>query len=98
MTIHPVRLTGLVIGVPQTYEYLDKMQDRVINFVTQHSNISEKKFRELMFATGELARDVGSVVVGQDAVKYGLINEVGGMSSAVGKVKELIEANKKWRH
>ncbi len=98
MTIHPVRLTGLVIGVPQTYEYLDKMQDRVINFVTAHSSIAEKKFRELMFTTGELARDVGSVVVGQDAVKYGLINEVGGMSSAVGKVKELVEANKKWRH
>lgn len=89
MTIHPIRLTGLVIGVPQTYEYLDKMQDRVVKFVTNNSNISEKKFRELMFRTGELARDIGTVLVGKDAVKYGLIDEVGGLANAVSKVKEL---------
>ncbi|HYF95480.1 MAG TPA: ATP-dependent Clp protease proteolytic subunit [Symbiobacteriaceae bacterium] len=94
MTVHPIRLTGLVIGVPQTYEYLDKMQDRVIRFVVENSKISEKQFRELMFRTGELARDIGTVVVGRDAVKYGLMDEVGGLSSAVTMLKKLI-ADKK---
>lgn len=91
MTIHPLRLTGLVIGVPQTYEYLDKMQDRVIKFVTSHSKISEDKFRELMFRTGDLVRDIGTVLVGKDAVNYGLIDEVGGISQAIKKLNELIE-------
>lgn len=90
MTVHPIRLTGLVIGVPQTYEYLDKMQDRVINFVVENSKISEKQFRELMFRTGELARDIGTVVVGKDAVKYGLIDEVGGLSACVSKLHKLV--------
>ena len=91
MTIHPIRLNGLVIGVPQTYEYLDKMQDRVVRFVVEHSNISEEKFRELMFRTGELARDIGTVLIGKDAVEVGLIDEVGGVGQAVKKLKELIE-------
>lgn len=91
MTIHPLRLTGLVIGVPQTYEYLDKMQDRVIKFVTSHSNISEEKFRELMFRTGDLVRDIGTVLVGKDAVGSGLIDEVGGISQALKKLNELVE-------
>lgn len=94
MTIHPLRLTGLVIGVPQTYEYLDKMQDRVVRFVISHSKISEAKFRELMFRTGELARDIGTIVVGTDAVKYGLISEIGGLAQAVGKLYELVEAGR----
>jgi len=91
MTIHPIRLTGLVIGVPQTYEYLDKMQDRVINFVVEHSNIDEKTFRDLMFSTGKLARDIGTVLVGSDAVNYGLIDEVGGLGEAVKKLQQLIK-------
>ncbi|MGI5839606.1 MAG: ClpP family protease [bacterium] len=91
MTIHPLRLTGLVIGVPQTYEYLDKMQDRVVRFVTSHSKVPENKFRELMFRTGELARDIGTIVVGTDAVKFGLINEIGGLAKAVSKLYELVE-------
>jgi ATP-dependent protease ClpP protease subunit len=91
MTIHPIRLTGLVIGVPQTYEYLDKMQDRVIRFVVEHSNIDEATFRELMFSTGKLARDIGTVLVGSDAVNYGLIDEVGGIGHAVKKLQELIQ-------
>lgn len=91
MTIHPLRLNGLVIGVPQTYEYLDKMQDRVIKFVTSHSNISEEKFRELMFRTGDLVRDIGTVLVGKDAVSSGLIDEVGGISQALKKLNELVE-------
>ncbi|HLR66194.1 ClpP family protease [Virgibacillus alimentarius] len=91
MTIHPVRLTGMVIGVPQTFEYLDKMQERVINFVTNHSNIKEEKFKELMFAKGNLTRDIGTNVVGSDAVEYGLIDDVGGVKEAMKKVNELIE-------
>jgi ATP-dependent protease ClpP protease subunit len=91
MTIHPIRLTGLVIGVPQTFEYLDKMQDRVVQFVTRHSRISESQFRELMLRTGELSRDVGTNVIGHDAVKYGLIDEVGGLGKALVKLNQLIE-------
>lgn len=90
MTIHPIRLSGLVIGVPQTYEYLDKMQDRVIRFIEKHSRVDDRKFRELMFQTGDLARDIGSVLVGKDAVEAGLINEVGGLARAVQKLNELI--------
>lgn len=91
MTIHPIRLNGLVIGVPQTYEYLDKMQDRVVRFVTQHSRISQEGFRELMFRTGELARDIGTVLIGKEAVQWGLIDEVGGIGRAVQKLQNLIE-------
>jgi ATP-dependent protease ClpP protease subunit len=91
MTIHPLRLTGLVIGVPQTYDYLDKMQDRVIKFVTSHSKISDEKFRELMFRTGNLVRDIGTIVVGKDAVGFGLIDEVGGIRHALTKLEELVE-------
>ncbi len=102
MTIHPIRLSGLVIGVPQTWEYLEKMQDRVIHFVTKHSHITEEKFRQLMFRTGELARDIGTVLLGNEAVDVGLINAVGGLSAAVEKVQELIdkqkEQNKKGRN
>ncbi len=89
MTIHPIRLTGLVIGVPQTYEYLDKMQDRVVKFVVEHSHISEARFRELMFRTGDLARDIGTVLVGNDAVDCGLVDEVGGLHEALRKLHEL---------
>jgi ATP-dependent protease ClpP protease subunit len=94
MTIHPVRLTGLVIGVPQTFEYLDKMQDRVIQFVVNHSNIKEEVFKDLMFAKGNLTRDIGTNVVGTDAVEYGLIDEVGGVSNAMKKLNELIDNNR----
>lgn len=90
MTIHPIRLAGLVIGVPQTYEYLDKMQDRVIRFITEHSRIKAEEFRELMTRTGDLVRDVGTVMVGAEAVGVGLIDEVGGLSDALGKLRELI--------
>ncbi|MFD1850327.1 ClpP family protease [Oceanobacillus bengalensis] len=94
MTIHPVRLTGLVIGVPQTFEYLDKMQDRVIQFVINHSNIKEEKFKDLMFAKGNLTRDIGTNVVGTEAVEYGLIDEVGGVNEAMKKMNEFIANNK----
>ena len=94
MTIHPIRLTGLVIGVPQSFEYLDKMQDRVVNFVVKHSSIDEETFKDLMFARGNLARDIGTNVIGEDAVRTGLINEVGGIGSAIAKLNELIKAGK----
>jgi ATP-dependent protease ClpP protease subunit len=92
MTIHPIRLSGMVIGVPQTYEYLDKMQDRVVNFVVANSRISQERYRELMFRTGELARDVGTILVGADAVREGLIHEVGGLAEAIGALRALHSA------
>ncbi|WP_050614833.1 ClpP family protease [Bacillus testis] len=94
MTIHPIRLTGLVIGVPQTFEYLDKMQDRVIQFVTKHSKVSEDEFKELMFAKGNLTRDIGTNVVGADAVSCGLIDSVGGVGQAMKKLNSLIDDRK----
>jgi len=94
MTIHPVRLNGLVIGVPQTFEYLDKMQERVIDFVVAHSDIKEEKFKDLMFAKGNLTRDIGTNVIGKDAVEYGLIDEVGGVKEAMTKLNEFIDQNK----
>jgi ATP-dependent protease ClpP protease subunit len=94
MTIHPVRLTGMVIGVPQTFEYLERMQDRVIRFIARHSNISEEKIRELMFRTGDLARDIGTNVVGQDAVESGLIDRVGGISDALVELNRMITQRK----
>ncbi|MFD1360390.1 ClpP family protease [Lentibacillus salinarum] len=93
MTIHPIRLNGLVIGVPQTFEYMDKMQDRVIDFVVHHSDIEEEKFKELMFAKGNLTRDIGTNVIGTDAVEYGLIDGVGGVSQAMLKLNEMIGDN-----
>ena len=76
--------------MPQTYEYLSKMQDRVINFIVSNSRMSEETVRELMFRTGELMRDVGTVLVGQEAVNVGLIDELGGLSQAMSKLRELI--------
>ncbi|MBM7564672.1 ClpP family protease [Paenibacillus sacheonensis] len=94
MTIHPIRLNGLVIGVPQTFEYLDKMQERVVRFVTSHSNVTEETFKELMFKTGELTRDIGTTVIGTDAVKHGLIDKVGGIGQALRELNLLIEARR----
>lgn len=94
MTIHPIRLTGLVIGVPATMDYLERMQDRVVQFVTENSSISEVDFRNLMFKVGELSQDIGTVLVGKEAVSYGLINEVGSMSQAIKKLKSLIDEKK----
>ncbi len=90
MTIHPIRLNGLVIGVPQTYEYFDKMQERVVKFVSNNSGISKEEFRQLMLKTGELANDVGTILFGEDAVKSRLINKVGGLSDAMIKLYDLI--------
>ena len=83
MTLHPVRLNGVVIGVPQTYDYFGKIQDRIMNFITKNSNIDRDKLNRLMFNTGELAADVGTIVDGEDAVNYGLIDQLGGLSDAL---------------
>lgn len=94
MTIHPIRMNGLVIGVPQTFEYLDKMQERVVRFVTKHSKVGEVKFKELMFKTGELARDIGTTVVGPDAVSFGLIDAIGGIGEALRELNRRIAERK----
>jgi len=91
MTIHPLRLNGMIIGVPQTYEYFDKMQERVVLFVSKNSNISKDKFRGLMLKTGELAHDVGTVLFGEEAVRNGIIDEVGGLSESLKKLYEFIK-------
>lgn len=95
MTIHPVRMNGLVLGVPQTLSYFDKMQERIVRFVTDNSNVSAEKFRELMMSTGELMMDVGSVVDGEKAVEIGLIDRLGGLSDAVDCLYKMIESSPK---
>lgn len=92
MTIHPIRMNGLVIGVPQTFEYMEKMQERVVRFVTTHSRIGEEHFKDLMFKTGELNRDIGTAVGGQDAVSFGLMDEVGGIGAALKQLNGMIAA------
>ncbi len=83
MTVHPVRLNGVVIGVPQTYNYLARIQERIVSFVTEHSSISRGRYNELMTVTDELANDVGSVIYGQEAVSCGLIDSIGTLSDAL---------------
>ncbi|MDR2357961.1 MAG: ATP-dependent Clp protease proteolytic subunit [Oscillospiraceae bacterium] len=83
MTIHPVRLTGVVIGAPQTYNYFGRIQERIVIFVTTNSNVKRERFTEMMMNTGELAADVGSVIYGEEAVECGLIDEVGSLGSAL---------------
>jgi len=94
MTIHPIRMNGLVIGVPQTFDYLEKMQERVTRFVTRHSKVSAETFKTLMFKTGELTRDIGTTVIGSDAVKHGLIDAVGGVGDALRELNRRINARK----
>ena len=91
MTIHPIRLTGLVVGAQSSFDYLEKMQERVNKFVTHHCHINGRKWKELLFKTGELSRDIGTSVSGSDSVKYGLIDEIGGLSDALRKLESLIE-------
>ena len=95
MTIHPVRMSGTVIGVPQTYYYFERMQERIIRFVTSHSKISEEKFRSLLMRTDQIATDIGSVIDGGEAVGCGLIDEVGGLSDAARCLKRMIRGEEK---
>lgn len=91
MTVHPVRMNGLVLGVPQTLSYFEKMQDRIVNFVANNSKISDEDFRKLMLKTGELVMDVGTVLDGEGAVQSGLIDEMGGLSDALDFLNKIIE-------
>lgn len=91
MTIHPVRMNGLVLGVPQTLSYFDKMQERIVRFVCDNSNISPERFRSLMMSTGELVMDVGSVIDGDTAVKEGIIDRLGGLSDVIECLYDMIE-------
>ena len=94
MTIHPVRLNGLVIGVPQTFYYFERIQERITQFVVANSRIKRDRFTKLMLQTGELAADVGSVIYGEEAVELGLIDEIGGLSDALTCLHKMIEQRK----
>ena len=91
MTVHPVRMNGLVLGVPQTLSYFEKMQDRIVNFVESNSKISSDDFRKLMLKTGELVMDVGTVLDGEAAVACGLIDKLGGLCDALSFLNDTIE-------
>ncbi|MCM1091163.1 MAG: ATP-dependent Clp protease proteolytic subunit [Muribaculum sp.] len=90
MVIHPVRMNGMVIGVPQTFDYFKLIQDRITGFVCRHCKIDRNRLEELMMETGVLTKDVGTILVGEEAVKYGIIDEVGGIDKAIAKLHELI--------
>ena len=91
MVIHPVRTNGMVIGVSQTFEYFKQIQDRILSFVCSHCKIQKERLEELMLETEFLTKDVGSVLVGEEAVKEGIINEVGGIREAYQKLKDLVK-------
>lgn len=91
MVIHPVRMSGTVIGAPATYDYFKRMQDRIITFITGHCEADYQKIEELMMNTQMLTKDVGTILVGKEAVEIGLINEIGGIAEAFQKLKELIK-------
>ena len=91
MTLHPVRVNGLVLGVPQTFRYFEEMQNRIVKFICEHSKATPETLRELMMCPDELATDIGSIVDGQEAVRYGIIDEVGGLSDALDALRKMIK-------
>ncbi|WP_346878628.1 MULTISPECIES: ClpP family protease [unclassified Clostridium] len=95
MIVHPVRMNGFVIGVPQTFEYFRKMQERIVEFVVRTSKIDSDDFRRLMSQTDELLNDIGTILIGDQAVECGLIDEVGGIREALDKLEELISEGEK---
>ena len=97
MMIHPVRMTGMGIGTAQTYEYFEMIQDRILTFVASHADIAYDQLRDLMHNTKMLTRDLGTVLVGEQAVEAGLINQVGGIKEALGKLYEMIDGRKRYR-
>lgn len=95
MTVHPVRMTGLVVGAPQTFRYFQRIQEQIADFVTANSRISREKFEQYMMATGEIATDVGTILYGKEAVASGLIDKLGGLSDALAALHKMIETDKK---
>lgn len=91
MVIHPVRMSGTIIGVPQTFDYFKSMQDRITGFVCNHCKISKEKLEKLMTETGMFTKDIGTILVGKEAVEYGIIDEVGGIDKAVKKLHKMIK-------
>lgn len=92
MTIHPIRMNGTVIGVPQMFHYFTKVQDRLTDFVIRNSNIKEERFRDLMMETKKIANDVGTILFGEEAVECGLIDRVGGISDAIAMIESMIKS------
>lgn len=95
MTVHPVRMTGLVVGAPQTYRYFQRIQEQIADFVTANSGISRENFEHYMMATGEMATDVGTILYGREAVESGLIDSLGGLSDALEELHRMIQCNQK---
>ena len=94
MTVHPVRMTGLVVGAPQTFRYFQRIQEQIADFVTTNSGISRKKFEQYMMATGEMATDVGTILYGKEAVSSGLIDRLGGLNDALTELHNMIANNR----
>ena len=95
MTVHPVRMTGLVVGAPQTFRYFQRIQEQIADFVTANSGISKKQFEKYMMATGEMATDVGTILYGKEAVSSGLIDHLGGLSDALAALHKMIDDEKR---
>lgn len=94
MTVHPVRMTGLVVGAPQTFRYFQRIQEQIADFVTENSNITKEQFEHYMMATGEMATDVGTILYGREAVKSGLIDKLGGLNDALSALHKMIDRQK----
>jgi len=94
MTVHPVRMTGLVVGAPQTFRYFQRIQEQIADFVTENSGISKEQFEDYMMATGEMATDVGTILYGKEAVASGLIDKLGGLSDALTALHAMIDKNR----
>lgn len=93
MLIHPVRMSGMVIGAPQTYEYFKRIQDRITGFIAAHCKVAQHELEQMMMETGEMTKDLGTILIGEDAVKRGLIDEVGGIREALEKLRRMVEEN-----
>lgn len=91
MIIHPVRMSGMVIGAPQTYDYFKRTQDRITGFIASHSHISQKRLEEMVINTAELTKDLGTILIGEDAVREGLIDEVGGIRDALNRLYQMVD-------
>lgn len=94
MTVHPVRMTGLVVGAPQTFRYFQRIQEQIVEFVANNSKIQRDKFEQFMMATGEMATDVGTILYGKEAVASGLIDKLGGLSDALSSLHRMIDKQK----